>query len=512
MLRSRNIKQDCKTPVNLRKDKDGNLPKSISLQEYVKDESDLTLKAGDSFRDRPSTLDETGKRLWIYPKKPKGPRYKARTVVSWFLLAFFALAPFVKIGGNQFLLFNVLEREFVIFGVKFWPQDFHLFAIAMAIIMLFVVLFTAVFGRVWCGWACPQTIFMEMVFRKIEYWIEGDANRQRQLDRMPWNSEKIRKKGLKAVIFYALSFLVSNLFLAYIIGSDALLKIISEPVSQHIAGFIAIILFSGVFFFVFWWFREQACTFVCPYGRLQSVLIDKSTIVVAYDYKRGERREKFKKKGQTEGAGDCIDCHKCEQVCPTGIDIKDGIQLECVNCTACMDACDAVMTQVGRPKGLIRYASLNQIETGESKVITPRIILYSTILVSLIALLVVLMSNRQDIDTTILREKGMSALTVGDGTARNIYSIKYINKSTEDKSFTLRLAGFSGTIDVLGEPDETLRAPANSVTEKKFLIDAPISGLSQDLVDFQIEIIGEDGDVIESKKVNFERPRKAIGQ
>jgi len=505
MLRSRNIKQDCKTPIKLQ-DREGKLPKTISLDQYVKDESDLTRKAGDSFRDRPNTMDETGKRLWIYPKKPKGPRYKARTVVSWFLLAFFILAPLVKINGNQFLLFNILEREFVIFGVKFWPQDFHLFAIAMAIIMLFVVLFTAVFGRVWCGWACPQTIFMEMVFRKIEYWIEGDANRQRQLDRMPWNSEKIRKKGIKAVVFYALSFFVSNLFLAYIIGSDELFKIISEPVSQHIAGFVSIILFSGVFFFVFWWFREQACTFVCPYGRLQSVLIDKSTIVVAYDYKRGERREKFKKKGQTEGAGDCIDCHKCEQVCPTGIDIKDGIQLECVNCTACMDACDAVMTQVGRPTGLIRYASLNQIESGKSKVFTPRIMLYSLILVGLVSLLVVLMANRQDIDTTVLREKGMQALMVGDGTVRNVYSIKYVNKSADEKTFTIRPNGLEGTITILGESENIIKIGPNSVSEKKFLFDAKYDALEKPLTDIEFEIIDSDGEVIESKKANFEKP------
>jgi cytochrome c oxidase accessory protein FixG len=323
---------------------------------------------------------------------------------------------------------------------------------------------------------------------------------------MPWNAEKIRKKSLKAVIFYALSFFISNLFLAYIIGSDELFKIISEPISDHAAGFAAIVLFSGVFFFVFWWFREQACTFVCPYGRLQSVLIDKSTIVVAYDYKRGEKREKFKKKGQSSDAGDCIDCHKCEQVCPTGIDIKDGIQLECINCTACMDACDEVMVKVGRPKGLIRYASLDQIENGQSKVVTPRIVLYSVLLTGLIVLLTVLMMTRENIDTTILREKGTQALLIGDDMTRNIYSIKYINKSNDNQSFTIRPAGLEGNIIILGVDNNLIEAEPNSVNELKFLFDVPVSELDEPLTDIQFEILDEEGNIIESKKANYEKP------
>jgi len=242
----------------------------------------------ESFRDRVSTIDETGKRKWVFAYKPAGRFYNARTFLSILYLVLFFGLPMVKFQGEPFILLNILERKFVIFGFVFWSQDFYLFGITMILFIVFIIVFTVAFGRLFCGWACPQTIFMEMVFRKIEYWIEGDANKQIKLNALPWNWEKVRKKGLKVLVFYVVSFLIGNTFLAYIIGSDALFQIINDPIGVHVKGLVAMIVFSAVFFFVYLWFREQVCTVVCPYGRLQGVLLDKHSVVVAYDYVRGE--------------------------------------------------------------------------------------------------------------------------------------------------------------------------------------------------------------------------------
>jgi cytochrome c oxidase accessory protein FixG len=282
----------------------------------------------ESFRDSIATITKEGKRNWIYAQKPKGKFYNARSILSIFYLAVFFSLPFIRVHGNPFFLFNVLERKFIFFGVIFWPQDFFIFGIGMLTFILFVVLFTVVYGRVFCGWACPQTIFMEMVFRKIEYWIEGDANHQRTLNKAPYTSQKIIKKGFKHIVFFAIAFIIANTFLAYIIGTDELFEMMREPLAEHVGGFISLLVFTGAFYGVYAFFREQVCLIVCPYGRLQGVMLDKNSILVAYDYLRGEPRAKFKK-NEERTKGDCIDCHQCVNVCPTGIDIRHGTQLEC---------------------------------------------------------------------------------------------------------------------------------------------------------------------------------------
>lgn len=272
----------------------------------------------ESFRDSVTTITKDGKRQFIYPKKPKGRYYRLRSIISLiYLIVFFSL-PFFRVNGNPLFLFNILERKFILFGVVFWPQDFFIFGIGMLTFMVFIILFTAIFGRVFCGWACPQTVFMEMVFRKIEYWIDGDASQQKLLKNMPWNGMKIRKRVLKFIIFYAISFIIANFFLAYIVGMDQLLQYITHP-SESLGTLFTLLLFSTVFFFVYWWFREQVCIVVCPYGRLQGVLLDKNSIVVAYDYKRGEKRGKLNKKekahlkagvGRNCAGGNCPACQK----------------------------------------------------------------------------------------------------------------------------------------------------------------------------------------------------------
>lgn len=439
-------------------------------------------KDQEAYRDHIATVDQSGKRIWIYPKKPKGKLTNARTYVSWVLLLFLFGVPFIKVNGDPLLLFNLLERKFILFGILFTPQDFHLFVLAMLTFMVFIILFTVIFGRLFCGWVCPQTIFMEMVFRKIEYWIEGDASAQMKLNKAPWTLDKIIKKSGKQIIFFAIAILVSNTFLSYIIGLDEVIKIASEPINQNLGGFTAMILFSFAFYFVFSYMREQVCIAICPYGRMQGVLLDKNSIIVAYDFIRGEPRGKVKKTSRqkvnspvsaiqtavadaptiaqatiTEPAlGDCIDCGLCVRVCPTGIDIRNGTQLECVNCTACIDACDEIMEKVDRPKGLIRYDSLEGIETKRKKIFTPRVIAYSAVLLVLIFINVFLLSQRTMVETLILRTPGMIYQEVDENTLSNLYNYQIINKSKEELPLEFRLINIEGNIKFIGASPKAL--------------------------------------------------------
>lgn len=460
-------------------------------------------KDKEAYRDHIATVDEEGKRIWVYPKKPSGKFYRARTIVSWFLLAFLFGAPFIKINGQPLLLFNILERKFIVFGLKFWPQDFHLFALAFLTFFVFVILFTVVFGRLFCGWACPQTIFMEMVFRKIEYLIEGDANKQRALNKQPWNGEKIRKKGLKLSIFFAIAFLIGNTFLAYIIGVDALYKIVTDPPSQHIGGLTAMLTFSLVFFWVFTWFREQACVMVCPYGRLQGVLLDQNSIVVSYDFERGEPRGKRRRSQPEAELGDCVACKMCVQVCPTGIDIRNGTQLECVNCTACIDACDTVMDKVKRPRGLIRYSSYNGILEGQKLKLTPRIVGYSIILVILLSVVTYLLTHRVPVEATILRTPGTLFQETAKGEIQNLYNLQIVNKTWKNEVITLRLKNITGEIFIIG--GQKLQVPHDGLAESAFFIRIPTDKIKGQKTLIEIEVLAN-GEVLDTIETAFFAP------
>jgi cytochrome c oxidase accessory protein FixG len=333
-------------------------------------------------------------------------------------------------------------------------------------LIIFIVLFTAIYGRVFCGWVCPQTVFMEMVFRRIEYWLEGDAKHQRILNAAPWTGRKPLIKLSKYIIFWAVSFLIANIFLAYIIGSDGLLAIIQAPVQEHLGGFIAINIFTMLFYFVFASFREQACTIVCPYGRLQGVLLDKNSLVVAYDFPRGEPRGRLRRNEVRKG-GDCVQCELCVDVCPTGIDIRNGIQLECVNCTACIDACDAVMDKIGKPRGLIRYDSLNGIINRVKFKVTPRIISYSAILAALLSLLVYLLLTRSDFTVNVLRTPGMLYQDQPGNKVSNIYNLYIINKTFDKAELTLRVTNMDAEVKILGRE---LALNPQEVYEGRFMI------------------------------------------
>ena len=446
----------------------------------------LIIDQKDSYRDSVATITKEGKRNFINPKKPKGRLYNLRTWFSVFYLFVFFTLPFIKVNDEPLFMLNVLDRKFIIFGMIFWPQDFFIFGIAMLTFVVFVIVFTVVFGRIFCGWACPQTIFMEMVFRKIEYWIDGDSQQQKLLKAMPWNAEKTGKRVLKFFVFFSLSFIIANFFLAYLISMDKLLGYLTTP-TEHLGTLISLILFTSVFFFVYWWFREQACIVVCPYGRLQGVLLDKHSIVVAYDYIRGERRGKLTKHPEQEkpkkgddckctnckgnGAckdivasfdaiakqGDCIDCFACVRVCPTGIDIRNGTQLECVNCTACIDACDAIMTSIHKPTGLIRYASENSISSGVQLKLTTRIKAYIAVLILSLSLLFFLLLSRTDLDARLMRTAGMTYTSLPDGRVSNLYNLKLVNKTHQDIPFTLKLENISGEIQLVGSSNLTVK-------------------------------------------------------
>ncbi|HWQ34695.1 MAG TPA: cytochrome c oxidase accessory protein CcoG [Blastocatellia bacterium] len=425
--------------------------------------------APESYRDLTASLKKDGQRKWIFPKKPKGRLYTARTIVSWFLLAFLFGAPFLRVDGHPFMLLNVLERKFILFGMVFFPQDFYLVVLALLTLLVSVFLFTAVFGRVWCGWLCPQTVFMEMVFRRIEYLIEGDARKQRQLDEAPLTPVKLFKKTLKLGIFYALSFFIANIFLAWIIGVDELRKIVTAPPGEHLTGFIAINIFTFLFFGVFAWFREQACVVVCPYGRYQSALVDANTIVVAYDFKRGEPRGRLvriEKRLQSNDPlpqrGDCVDCKQCVEVCPTGIDIRNGIQLECVNCTACIDACNAVMDKIKKPRGLIRFTSQTAITEGHSRWLTPRVLSYAAVWLVITSLFLVFFFRRPMTEVLILRQPGTLAQQQANGDFINFYVLQLVNKHNYDVPIEVKLLSpQQGTITLLNE-----MSPVPAISEK----------------------------------------------
>lgn len=463
----------------------------------------------EAFRDTIGTIDEGGNRKFIFPKKPSGKFYDYRKIVSYVLLAILIANPFIKVNGNQFMMFNVLERRFNIFGSPFWPQDFYLFVISMLVGVVFVILFTVVFGRIFCGWICPQTIFLEMVFRRIEYWIDGDRGAQSRLARQEWNAEKIRKRLIKWTIFFLISFGIANVFLAYLVGSDALFLMIEEGPVKQSSNFIALLIFTSVFYFVFVWFREQVCIIACPYGRLQGVLLDNKSINVAYDFVRGEKEEgraKYNKKEDRAitGKGDCIDCHQCVHVCPMGIDIRNGTQLECTNCTACIDECDTIMETVGLPKGLIRYASEDEIAKKEPFKFTARMKGYTAVLLILLSVFVGMLFLRTNVEAIILRLPGQLFQHKGDKIS-NVYTYKIVNKTMKDyNDIHFELIDQKGEIKNVGK--EHFKIQKEGISQGTLFIEISEVLLESDKTKVKIGVYNGK-ELLETTTTNFLGPR-----
>jgi len=453
-----------------------------------------------NYGDRLSTVDSKGKRKWIYALQPKGRLYQYRSWLSLVYLAAFFGLPFIRVKGVPLFLFNFPQATFIFFGKVFLPQDFILLGIGMLTALLFIIVFTLVYGRVFCGWACPQTIFMEMVFRRIEYRIEGPAQKQKANDHKGWTTELYIRKGIKHIVFFLLSFLIANTFLAYIIGTEALFHIITDPVSEHVGGFMAILGFTVAFYVVYAFVRELVCTVVCPYGRLQSVLLDKNSLVVAYDYIRGEPRGKRKKAEIAATTGDCIDCHMCVHVCPTGIDIRNGLQLECTNCTACIDACNMMMDKVGKPQNLIRIASESVIAENRKPKINYRTKGYAAVLIALLIVLSSLIVTRAKFDATVLRVPGQVLQENPDGTVSNLYRIKIVSKSMRPESYSLSIDNKDARIEYVGKHLDSLYTGKSS--EETFFIKVDTGKVLKRKEQYKLLILSGD-EIIQTKQVTF---------
>jgi cytochrome c oxidase accessory protein FixG len=448
----------------------------------------------ETFRNELASVAPDGRRRWVYARKPSGRYYRARTVLSWFLLAFLVLAPFVTFNGLPLVKLGFLERKFAFVGLLFWPQDFYLVVLLALTALLTLVLSTATVGRVWCGWLCPQTVFLEMLFRKIEFAIEGSAAQQLRRNRGPWTRERVGRTGLKLTVFFFLSFVIANVFLAYIIGADQLLRIVTDPPSQHLVGLFFMMLFSLVFFAVFARFREQACVLACPYGRVMSSLIDRHTITVTYDSGRGEPRGKIMSVASAGPIqrGDCIDCHQCVTVCPTAIDIRNGVQLECVNCTACIDACDDVMRRVKRPPGLIRLTSHEAVATGASRWFTGRVKAYAAVWLLLVSAVTTLIVRRPPLDVLVLRQPGTLFATLPNGDITNFYNLQVFNRTGTPVAFTIAVnTPAAARLTPLGPLDRVL---AHGLLEGRLLLTIPADAMRGSATPVHLRVLAEGGE------------------
>lgn len=474
------------------------------IQKLREEEGKDPSYSGISYRDKISTIRTDGKRNYIHPKKPKGRFTNWRNIVGLVLLLMMISFPLITINGEPFVMLNFMERKFVIFGAVFWPQDTFIMMLMMVSFLVFILLFTATFGRLFCGWACPQTIFMELIFRKIEFWIDGDGRKQRKLAEQAWNGEKIRKRFLKWTIFYIISFALINIILWYFMGFDKWLGYAKE-LDQHTSGFSLILIFTTAFFLIYTWFREQICLIACPYGRMQGVLIDPSTIVISYDYLRGEPRGAKKKNDASgEEKGDCIDCHACVEVCPTGIDIRNGTQLECVNCTACIDACDSIMDRTGKPRGLIRYASENEIREGKKQKWSFRSKAYSVVLLAILGFFIFTLLNRESVDAVILRTPNFLFEEMPGDTIRNIYQINAVNKSHQDFEVSLELIDQPGKVFINGG---NMHLPEGKQLRSIVFVNIAKKDLKSDRFNIDIGIV-TDGEQIDQTTVSFLGPKK----
>ncbi|NOT75706.1 MAG: cytochrome c oxidase accessory protein CcoG [Cyclobacteriaceae bacterium] len=463
----------------------------------------------EEFRNTIATVDEKGKRIWLYPKKPSGNLHQRRIMVTVLLLSLFFGGPFITIDGQPLLLLNVFARKFVIFGQVFWPQDFVLLAIILITFFVFIILFTVVFGRIWCGWMCPQTLFMEMVFRKIEYWLEGDGAAQRKLKEAAPSLSKVSRNIFKHFLFILISLLIAHTAMAYLIGIHNTLEIIQHAPSENIAGFTGLLAFTTIFYLVYARFREQACIAVCPYGRLQGVLLIKDSIVVAYDWIRGEPRGKLKKRSiELAPSGDCIDCKLCVHVCPTGIDIRNGTQLECVNCTACIDACDEVMIKINKPTGLIRFTSYNSIKDGIHHLFTPRVIGYSFVLVALIGLLSFSLITRSEVETNVFKVSGTLFQNNNDGYISNLYNIEFVNKTFDRMPLELKIES-PAAAELLNPDGKSIEVPAEGMLKKIYFIRIPSADLSSSRTIVYLGVY-RNGTLVEKVKVKFIGPVSTI--
>jgi cytochrome c oxidase accessory protein FixG len=450
-----------------------------------------------------STLNRDGSRRWIRPKLSKGRHYRRRLATAWALVAAFTLVPILRMNGKPLMLLDIPKREFTFFGATFLPTDTFLLMLLLFGIFIGIFLITAVLGRVWCGWACPQTVYMEFIYRPLENLIEGGRARQMELDAHGPDLRRV----LKYAVFFAVSAFLANTFLAYFVGWDRLLGWMTSPPTEHPTAFAVMLGTTLLMFVDFAWFREQTCIVACPYGRFQSVLLDRQSLIVGYDAARGEPRAPWRK-AEERSAGDCIDCHLCVSTCPTGIDIRDGLQMECIHCTQCIDACDAVMDRVGLDRGLIRYTSEAELEQGAKSFLRPRLVVYSAILLVIFGAFTFSLAGKRTADLTLLRGLGAPFSILPSGEVSNQIRIKIANRSPEARSYTIRLVDGGAWTLVAPENPLTVEAGASELTAA--FINGPRTAFSDGEAAVVLEI--DDGvDFAERRELRLLGPDGAAG-
>ncbi len=460
----------------------------------------------DSPEDVLSTLDKDGRRKWIYPTQSRGRYHTQRMITGWALIALFVALPLIQINGKPAVLIDFVHREFAFFGLLLYPTDTLLLLMLMISTVLAVGLLTALLGRVWCGWGCPQTVYMEFVYRPIERWIEGKEHVRKRRDAGPWNWDKTWRKSLKFLVYLVISLALAHIFISYFVGWSNLIAWMQRPPQQHWGFFVMMAATTGLILYDFGYFREQMCTIACPYARMQSVLLDEDSMIVSYDPNRGEPRKKRSKKvlarelaGEVPAQGDCIDCFACVRTCPTGIDIRDGLQMECIACTQCIDACDTIMDKIDKPRGLIRYTSEYELAGKETRTLRPRTVVYATLIVSVVIALGAMVLSRGAFDINVGRSVGEPFTVLPDGRVTNRLRFRVRNQQPTATAFTVEALAPAGVEVKLIGPTPVSLAPAEMTRVEAWII-IPQDAFEEDSVEGTFELQFEGG---KSETVSF---------
>jgi cytochrome c oxidase accessory protein FixG len=379
----------------------------------------------------------------IYPREVTGRFARLRVLSVWALLGIYYLLPWVSWNERQAVLFDLPARKFFIFGLVFWPQDFIFLALLLIIAALALFFFTAIGGRLWCGYSCPQTVWTE-TFLWMERFAEGDRAARQRLDRGPWNSHKLARKSAKQLMWVTFALWTGFTF----VGFFTPIRTLAQDVVTLSLGpweTFWILFYAFATYGNAGYLREQVCKYMCPYARFQSAMFDKDTLIITYDGERGEPRG-ARKRGtnpREQGLGDCIDCTWCVQVCPTGIDIRQGLQIECIACAACIDACDDVMDKMGSPRGLIRYSTQHALDHEATRVLRPRVLIYGALLGALVVGFVVAIALRSPVSLDVLRDRNTLYKLTDDGNVDNVYTLRILNKSESEQRFHIEAQGAS---------------------------------------------------------------------
>lgn len=435
-----------------------------------------------------STLNPDGSRRWLRPRPSPGTFRAARRIVAYGLIVLFSVLPWLTINGKPAVLLDVVHRKFTLFGKTFLPTDTLLLALLLIILFILIFFVTALFGRVWCGWACPQTVYLEFLYRPIEFLLEGTPGKKKPKKFMAL------RKVLRFVIYFVISLHLSQTFISYFVGAHNLADWIWGNPTDHPAAFIIVAVTTGLMLFDFTYFREQVCCVVCPYARMQSALLDKDSLIVTYDKNRGEPRGKKRRQADDVSLpvlGDCIDCTMCVQTCPTGIDIREGLQLECIGCAQCIDACNTVMDKIGRAPNLIKYSSERVIEGGKAHLIRPRIIIYPLILVALISALIFLLRTKPIADVLFIRGQGSPFTSVLENQEiSNTLRMRVTNRTDTPMVYNAEVIEPQGA-RIMGL--ESLGLDASQTGSRNFLIIAPFEAFSAGEAQALIRVYDESG-------------------